>query len=225
MSTASDNTNTTSPSGSSTSQNAAATLSTSVEYTSILADPDNFNVKHPLHNSWTMWYDNPGKRTNMGNWSQNLKEIVTFDTVEDFWGVFNNVSKATQLTSGSSYHLFKKGIKPMWEDSHNQKGGKWVVQFPRNRLLGDVDEMWLNTMLACIGETFLFEDEVCGAVCSVRKGFYRLALWTRSSNRKDICEGIGHAFKATLGTEAQLEFQAHSDATKSGPYNKDRYVV
>lgn len=26
-------------------------------------------------------------------------------------------------------HLFKKGIKPMWEDPANKKGGKWVYYF------------------------------------------------------------------------------------------------
>lgn len=26
------------------------------------------------------------------------------------------------------YHLFKSGIKPMWEDSANRRGGKWMVR-------------------------------------------------------------------------------------------------
>jgi Eukaryotic initiation factor 4E len=51
----------------------------------IFHDRMNYNVKHPLHNEWTLWFDNPGKKANVQSWSQNLKEIVTFKTIEDFW--------------------------------------------------------------------------------------------------------------------------------------------
>ncbi|KAI8048546.1 translation initiation factor eIF 4e-like domain-containing protein [Syncephalis plumigaleata] len=194
-------------------------------YTTVLADPVNFNVKHPLFNSWTLWYDQGGKRTSSAQtWSQNLKEVVTFDTVEDFWGVYNNVAKVNELQSGANYHLFKKGIKPMWEDAANAKGGKWVVQLQKTRNF-DINDYWLYMMLACIGETFEYEDEICGAVMSARKSFNRLALWTRTCNKREVCERIGYQFKEALGLNVQFEFQAHSDASKSGPYNKDKYVV
>lgn len=52
----------------------------------VFHDPKNYNVKHPLQNTWTLWFDNPGKKANAASWSQNLKEIVNVDTVEDFWG-------------------------------------------------------------------------------------------------------------------------------------------
>ena len=39
-------------------------------------------IKHPLHNSWTLWFFEADKKR---DWSENLKEITTFDTVEDFW--------------------------------------------------------------------------------------------------------------------------------------------
>src|SRR5437763_13072754 len=48
-------------------------------------------------------------------------------------------------------------------------------------------------MLACIGESFDYSDEVCGAVFSVRKIFYRISLWTRTSNNK-IVETIGYIY-------------------------------
>jgi translation initiation factor 4E len=52
----------------------------------VFHDSKNYNVKHPLQNTWTLWFDNPGKKANAASWSQNLKEIVNVDTVEDFWG-------------------------------------------------------------------------------------------------------------------------------------------
>jgi len=57
------------------------------ELTSILVDPEHFNVKHKLNTSWTIYYDIPQQRKNTAQtWQQNIKVIATFNTIEDFWG-------------------------------------------------------------------------------------------------------------------------------------------
>lgn len=41
-----------------------------------------YTLKHPLQNAWTLWYyDNDRSQ----NWVDNMKEIASFQTVEDFW--------------------------------------------------------------------------------------------------------------------------------------------
>jgi len=194
------------------------------ELRTVFNDPVNFNVKHPLYNAWTLWFDNPGKKANTVSWSQHLKELITFDSVEEFWGVYNNIYKASELSTNSNYHLFKHGIKPMWEDPENERGGKWVIQFHKNKIGDDINKLWLHTMLACIGESFEYSDEVCGVVFSVRKILYRISLWTRTSNNKTVCESIGRQLRATLELNSGLqpEFQPHSESIKSGaPRGKD----
>jgi hypothetical protein len=47
----------------------------------VLFDPENFTIKHPLQNRWTLWYDSPAKKTTQATWASNLRKIVTFDTV------------------------------------------------------------------------------------------------------------------------------------------------
>ena len=44
------------------------------------------NGPHPLQNEWTLWYFGQQKRSTLKSWAENLKEVVTFGTVEDFWG-------------------------------------------------------------------------------------------------------------------------------------------
>jgi len=39
-------------------------------------------IKHPLQNTWALWYFKNDKRN---NWLDNQKVITTFSTVEDFW--------------------------------------------------------------------------------------------------------------------------------------------
>ena len=40
--------------------------------------------------------------------------------------MFDKLKKATEVVG--NFHLFKDGIKPMWEDEQNKNGGKWVFQ-------------------------------------------------------------------------------------------------
>ncbi|KAJ1959014.1 eukaryotic translation initiation factor 4E [Dipsacomyces acuminosporus] len=192
------------------------------EVKTVLTDPENFNVVHPLNSRWTLWFDNPSKRTSTSSWTANLKEIVTVANVEDFWGVYNNIAIATDLPNGSNYHLFRKGIKPMWEDSANTNGGKWGFQFQRS--IGEkVNEHWLHTLLACIGEAFDSSDDVCGAVFSNRKNCFRIAVWTRNASDKEACEAIGRHLKSVLQVHQPLEYVPHSDNSKSG--SKALYTV
>lgn len=53
--------------------------------------------------------------------------VSLFDTVEDFWSLYNHIQSAGGLNWGSDYYLFKEGIKPMWEDVNNVQGGRWLV--------------------------------------------------------------------------------------------------
>lgn len=38
--------------------------------------------KHPLQYNWVLWYCKPERGT---KWEDCMKEVITFNTVEDFW--------------------------------------------------------------------------------------------------------------------------------------------
>ncbi|KAI9831809.1 MAG: hypothetical protein M1819_004706 [Sarea resinae] len=220
------------------------------ENITVFHDRDNFNVKHPLMHEWTLWFTKPpsGKGD---NWNELLKEVVTFDSVEEFWGIYNNITPTSELALKSDYHLFKKGVRPEWEDPQNKHGGKWAYQFKEKRSV-PIDDLWLHVMLAAIGETLENSDddgEVMGVVVNVRKGFYRLGLWTRTVGKsvpgggegdvaggkgrsqqkgREVLEGIGRRFKEVLRLrEGELvEFSGHTDSAHSGSTRaKAKYAV
>jgi translation initiation factor 4E len=135
----------------------------------VFHDPKNFNVKHPLMHTWTLWFTKTPSATGpKENWADLLKEVITFDSVEEFWGyhlvftnlltsrIFNNISKTSEIPLKSDYALFKRGVRPEWEDSANEKGGKWSYQFKRN--VG-IDELWLYTVIS-LGMTLMLD--ACG---------------------------------------------------------------
>jgi len=191
-----------------------------------IAEPSNFSVKHPLQNGWTIWYDNPGKRTNQASWGDHLRTITTFDTVEDFWRVFNNLKPASTLPQGSNYHIFKEHVEPKWEDPMNSKGGKWTVNVPNKSRAASLDQMWLWTVLACIGETVRSPDDVCGMVVSVRKAGDRVQIWTKDATNEGACRDIGRSLKETLELPENviIGYQSHADSMKKGS-SRDKYSV
>lgn len=178
------------------------------------------SVKHPLQNRWTMWFNAPQKATknNSGVWSSNVAEIMTFGSVEDFWGLWNHLVPPSKLQNGANYHLFKEGVTPEWEDDFNSQGGKWLLSFPKKeQTMSVVDDAWLSTVLLIIGETFDEDgEEICGVVVSPRAKHYRLALWTKHAKAEGACKRIGAALKAALKLQAPLGYQVHSDAIKGG---------
>merc|ERR1712198_539823 len=76
------------------------------------SDPEKI-IKHPLQNAWTLWFF---KNDKSRLWEENQREIITFDTVEDFWALYNHIELASRLSTACDYSLFKKGVRPMWED-------------------------------------------------------------------------------------------------------------
>lgn len=243
----------------------------------VFSDPANFNVKHPLYSPWTLWFDSPAtKGRNLPQtpisafpqtpiipqtpgtaaaqgWMEDIKRVISFDSVEEFWGLYNNIVPPSALPQKANYYLFKEGIIPAWEDEANKNGGKWSIQLPKDKNRANVDKMWLYTMLAAIGETFdpalTTSDKngsqptslITGVIVSTRPQFYRLSIWTRLAPSADDealrerIEGIGRVFKTTvLGySESQrlagplateVEFLSHKDSEKKGK-NAKKLIV
>nr|XP_060477272.1 collagen alpha-1(I) chain-like [Panthera onca] len=68
--------------------------------------------------------------TSTQNCKQNIKQMSTFDPVEQSWGVFSHhVLPPWNLTGHSGFLLFKEGVKPMWEDDANKNGGNGLASF------------------------------------------------------------------------------------------------
>ncbi|KZT05931.1 eukaryotic translation initiation factor 4E class I [Laetiporus sulphureus 93-53] len=235
----------------------------------VFDDPKNFNVKHPLYSPWTLWFDSPSTKgrnlpqTPMSSfpqtplpqtpgvaaaaqgWMEDIKRVISFDSVEEFWGLYNNIVPPSMLPQRANYYLFKDGIIPAWEDEANKSGGKWSIQFPRDKNRSNVDKMWLNTMLAAIGETFdpLTNESsespqslITGVIVSTRPQFYRISIWTRlaptgsggeDDKLRERVEAVGRHFKVTVlgyeesqklagGLATEVEFQSHKDSEKKG---------
>jgi translation initiation factor 4E len=110
-------------------------------------------------------------------YEKTLHAMAGFENVEDFFTVYKHLKRPSTLPLVSDYHIFKKGIRPVWEDEENKKGGKWIVRLKK----GVADRYWEDLLFAIIGDQFAeASEEVCGAVLSVRNGEDILSIWTRN---------------------------------------------
>jgi len=195
----------------------------------MIADPTitSFDVKHPLESTWVLYFDYPPS-TNADpqkDWFASLHKIYEISTIEDFWAVYNNIADASGIVPGSTYHFFKAGIKPMWEDPTNRNGGKWLLSPPSSNL----SLVWEETLLAMVGEQFdEFGNEVCGAVMARRSRGDKISLWTKTASDAKACLEIGKIWLSSLSAtdkKLQLTYQVHADSMRAGSSysNASRY--
>lgn len=168
---------------------------------------------HKLEYTWVLWFDSHQKSQNANTYGQSRRKVYTFDTVEDFWRLYNNIKLPSEFPAGTDYLLFKAGIDPEWEDPSNGKGGSWTLNIDKTtRDLPDIDTLWMNASMALIGEMFDESDEICGLFCSIRATRARIQLWTRNGDKDDAMRSVGKQLKEHLNIQAsgKLVFQLHN---------------
>ncbi|KAG0131850.1 cap binding protein, partial [Tuber indicum] len=121
------------------------------------------------------------------------------------------------------------------KDTQNKHGGKWAFQFKDKRGV-PIDDLWLHVMLAAIGETLESDKdkEIMGVVVNVRKAFYRIGLWTKTTGggkgtpKEAALVEIGKNFKEVLklGDKEVVEFSDHTESAHAGQSRtKAKHVV
>lgn len=99
------------------------------------ADEARFNEEksHALHYGWVFWFMHRSPGEKITNYEGAMKKIATFNTVnscitlvslgidfcclkiEEFWAVYSHLRRPSELPNISDYHLFKEGVRPVWE--------------------------------------------------------------------------------------------------------------
>jgi len=152
-----------------------------VETSSEGAAPPLPGSDHGLKHTWNLFYRPPANK--FSDYEKSTIKLASIASVESFWTIYSHLKRPSLLPTVSDYHIFKDGIRPVWEDEANKRGGKWVVRLKK----GVADRYWEDLLLAIIGDQFMEAgDEVCGAVLSVRSGEDVLSVWTKIDGGRNI---------------------------------------
>ncbi|XP_023674244.1 eukaryotic translation initiation factor 4E type 2 isoform X1 [Paramormyrops kingsleyae] len=192
--------------------------------------------EHPLQYNYTFWYSRrtPGRPASSQSYEQNIKQIGSFASVEQFWRFYSHMIRPGDLTGHSDFHLFKEGIKPMWEvacearmypdmgkvpllgelqDDANKSGGKWIIRLRK----GLASRCWENLILAMLGEQFMVGEEICGAVVSVRFQEDIISIWNKTASDQATTSRIRDTLRRVLNLPPNtiMEYKTHTDSIKA----------
>ncbi|KAK4962302.1 hypothetical protein LTR66_012713 [Elasticomyces elasticus] len=155
-----------------------------------------------------------------GKYEDRLVSLATITDVRSFWSVHNNFDIA-RLPLRDSIHLFHKGVKPVWEDLRNARGGAWTFRVPRER----AQAFWTEVCMMAIGEQLQaavaservsFRDDVCGVSLSVRFTSALVQVWNRDAEHAEgvrrllstVLEGLSEGL---VPKEGQYYYKRHSE--------------
>jgi translation initiation factor 4E len=150
-------------------------------------------------NSWILWYDKKNLNVGAEDWDKFLVRISSVQKIENFCNLLGKIIPLSQLPNGASYHFFKKGIEPRWEDKKNFEGGRWNLILYKQSF-NKADKIWFLTLSGVIGGLFKssIKPYITGVVGTVKKGQIRIAIWTKKSRNKIIQLDIGNSWKKLI---------------------------
>jgi translation initiation factor 4E len=151
-----------------------------------------------------------------------VKKIADFDTVEDFWKIFQHMKKPESLQSGIDFQLFKYNITPLWEDDSNKKGGRISIKLKKE----NSSLVWEEIILLLIGGDFpeKIRNEINGVLISVRKEFNFLQIWFKTYEKNNIND-INNCLREFLQipNDVDLDVKPFSKDKNEGGYYKKNY--
>jgi translation initiation factor 4E len=172
------------------------------------------STQTPIQNRYVFWFmhrgnHKGGNQTSIDNFEQALIPVASFQTVEHFWRVYDHIARPPSIQSSgqTTFHLFKNGIKPTWEDPNNARGGAWIVRLPK----GLAARFWEELLLAIIGEQFDVGNEICGAKLSVRFSEDVISLWNRNADNTEATEKIRDLMRRLMRIPSfiHIEYKRH----------------
>ncbi|XP_039490845.1 eukaryotic translation initiation factor 4E type 2 isoform X1 [Drosophila santomea] len=117
-----------------------------------------------LQHTYCLWFSRKGTQRAAADYSKSLHVVGRCASVQQWWSLYSHLIRPTALKPYRELSLFKQGIKPMWEDPANSKGGQWVIRLRKNK----IERAWENVCMAMLGEQFLVGDEICGIVLQTK---------------------------------------------------------
>lgn len=120
-----------------------------------------------LKNKWWLW-EQVVQSEGRGTYTDAMRKVVAFDTVQDFWSIWNGLPQPGELLDQKrisremptgpavaidAIMIFKDGISPEWEHPMNATGGHFQMMLKPTLGGGQIDEYWNNIVLGMVGGT------------------------------------------------------------------------
>lgn len=128
----------------------------------------------------------PKQTIDSSEYESQVKKIAEFDTMEEFWAIYQHIKKPDNCKQGIEIQMFKENIKPMWEDEFNKNGGKLSLKLNK----GYTTIIWEELLLGIIGNILPAEisEGINGIIFSSKKESNILQIWFKDYNKNYTSE-------------------------------------
>jgi len=148
---------------------------------------------HPA-NYYTLWFHQ--KQGCEESWSNNLLEISTGTAAEILLELNHFGLPSAPGRSKCDVCIFRSHIVPMWEDPHQERGGRWVVELKRDK----IDIAWYRSLMGWFRTGDSEWKSVTGIYLMVRTHI-KIALWFADSQNIPEMEKIRKHWGKVIGPE------------------------
>ncbi|KAL5366356.1 translation initiation factor eIF 4e-like domain-containing protein [Aspergillus floccosus] len=153
----------------------------------------------PFQYHWTVWYD---KHSDTAAYDDRL--YVLHEDVADiatFYRVYNNYPW-DKIRLRDTVHIFRKGVRPVWEDPQNQKGGCWRFRVPKSKAQAFFHEI----AILCMANEFQAvlekeHDHVLGVSTSVRFNSHMISVWNKLGDNERSIKALEQTILDRLSPE------------------------
>jgi translation initiation factor 4E len=144
-----------------------------------------------LPSEFTYWFTffQKSKDKQMEEFEDNLRKIADFNTAEEFWGIYQHMKRPNTLPRGCEFFLFRKGIKPLWEDEANFGGGRLYLSMKKDVI---TNKVWEDLQISMIISKDLLPF-LCGCVINIRTSEVFISVWIKECSdekREEIKEWL-----------------------------------
>lgn len=200
-----------------------------------------------LQGPWCVYYDYQNLQSSMNvnasKWIGNIQKVCTIDSVESLKGLLESIERVGKWPVNSNIQIFRKGIKPAWEDPFNEGGRRIVYQidcsiddegqiFEENtgtafkNITDSVQDIWEKTIKFCLFE-ILEDSGINGCVFSPRRNYIRISVWVRKDvdhdnlerRLKEYADYRGKSFTRDFSEKNTREDRERSDRSNRKHHN------
>lgn len=152
------------------------------------------------------------------DYTECVKKIASFDTVEEFWSIYSYLSRIDELKD-FEFMLFRRSILPRWEHTENQNGGKWQIKIDKEY----ANQIWELCLLGFIGSILDLSsqsnyDQINGITISTQSklNYIIISIWNKNkkhSNSSLIRERLEKVLRIDIN-DIDLEYKVHNSNYK-----------
>lgn len=136
---------------------------------------------HLLNDKWT-WSYKPTivyKPQTADDWMSDYRQVIprTFNTAEEFWGIFQHLPPLPKLDLGNIYAVFKEGVQPTWEHPRNEHGYS-IVFYPNKSNSEDyIQELYQASLLLLLSAAGPFSSNINGCTFERKTAGTKIVFW------------------------------------------------